>query len=67
MTEALLHVYEVLCAWIARYSYPPTSRELAFACGFPSNNTAWQRLEKLRALGFVDWQDGKVRNLQVVN
>jgi SOS-response transcriptional repressor LexA len=61
-----LHVYEVVCAFIARYDYPPTSRELAFACGFPSNNTAWRRLDKLREVGFVGWRDRHIRTLRVV-
>ncbi len=59
-------LYETINAWLACYGYPPTVRELRFACGWCSTSTVEYWLWKLHVAWLIRWQLGMARTIKVV-
>ncbi len=57
-------------AWIvdftARYGYPPTVRQIQEHEGWKSVESAHSFLSRMRREKRVEWEDGQVRTLRVV-
>ncbi|MBF7083940.1 transcriptional regulator [Desulfallas sp. Bu1-1] len=51
---------------LSRKEYPPTFRELMQKVGLRSTATLYNRLERLRRSGQVDWEPSCPRTLRVV-
>lgn len=65
-SEAAMHVYEALEAYIREHGYSPTVRELAKSMGTASLSTTHFHLCSLRKAGMVDWQPGLARTLRTI-
>lgn len=50
----------------ASHGYPPTFQEIADDMGLSSRGSIHAKMETLRALGLVTWEDGKTRTIRVV-
>lgn len=44
----------------------PTLREIAAECGYATPSVVVHHLRRLRALGLVEWRDGKARTIRLV-
>jgi repressor LexA len=49
---------------LALRGYPPTIPEIAAAVGLRSDSSVHHHLVRLRAEGYVTWEDGKARTLR---
>lgn len=58
-----LAILAALSEHLALRGYPPTLRELGTATGVPFR-TVHNQLERLRARGYVTWEDGQPRTLR---
>lgn len=61
------HQKQQICTFIQTFSqehgYPPTVREIGKSLGMRSPSTVKFHLDKLRADGLLQWEDGKPRSL----
>lgn len=66
LTQRQEEVLDTLRRLIDTSGHPPTTRELAAELGIRSS-AVHGYLTRLRALGMVDWAEGKARTLRVID
>lgn len=70
MRKPLSRRQQTILNYISRFietnHYPPTVREIGEGVELKSSSTVQNHLERLRANGYVTWQDGKTRTLQII-
>lgn len=47
-------------------NYPPSIREIGEAVELKSSSTVKGHLDRLKALGYVTWEEGKPRTLRII-
>ena len=71
MEESLTKAQQELLEWIKDYiknfSHSPTIRQMMKAMGLKSPAPIQSRLRHLQDKGFISWQEGKARTLQLVD
>ncbi len=60
-------VLDFLEAYIARFGYSPSVREICAALGFKSTSTVHQYLKDLQEEGLITYADGKRRAISVID
>lgn len=66
LTERQIQVVEAIRAWVARYGYPPSTRDLASELGVTSTSVVHDHLVRLRRMGVIEWEPNRARTLRVV-
>jgi SOS-response transcriptional repressor LexA len=70
-TEALTMVQRELYEWLADYicihQHSPSIRQMMRAMNLKSPAPVQSRLERLRNKGYIDWTEGKVRTIRLLN
>ncbi|MEK5503261.1 MULTISPECIES: LexA family protein [Bacillus] len=62
-TEQILEAIDKLTK---EKGFPPTVREIGDRVGLKSSSTTKGHLDRLRAKGLVDWEEGKPRTLHIL-
>ncbi|MCI2255582.1 transcriptional regulator [Domibacillus sp. PGB-M46] len=52
--------------YVSAKNYPPSIREIGDAVELKSSSTVKGHLDRLKASGYVTWEQGKLRTLNVV-
>lgn len=66
LTEAQQELYEWLVEYIRVNQYSPSIRQMMQAMNLKSPAPIQSRLEHLRNKGYIDWNEGKARTIQVL-
>jgi SOS-response transcriptional repressor LexA len=61
----MVQVYEAIVAYVDRYGYAPSYRDIARACGISSTSRVRYWLDKLEAEGLITRRPGKARSISV--
>ena len=67
MTPQQQRIRAAISGWTAGHKYAPTVRELGDLLGLRSSATIHHHLRAMRQAGLVDWVDGQVRTLHVMD
>lgn len=59
-------IFDYVSSFIEINHYPPSVREIGEAVNLKSSSTVKGHLDSLRIKGYLTWQDGKPRTLQIV-
>lgn len=65
MTPAQGRVLDFIRRFMLQNPYPPTFREIADGLGYGSVSTVYVLCSKLRALGRIEWEEGKPRTMRI--
>ena len=65
-TKRQREVLEAVTNYISTNGYPPSFRDLGESLGLKSSSTISDLLDKLRNKGYVTWEEGRPRTLQVL-
>ena len=66
LTEAQNELYEWIKDYMREFKYSPSIRQMMNAMGLKSPAPIQSRLRHLQEKGFIKWQEGKARTLQIV-
>ncbi|OAH61931.1 hypothetical protein [Domibacillus aminovorans] len=66
LTERRQKIFDYICSYIEQNNYSPSVREIGKHVGLVSTSTIQWHLDRLRADGYVTWQDGKPRTLRLL-
>ena len=66
LTEAQNELYEWIRNYIKDFQHSPSIRQMMNAMGLKSPAPIQSRLKHLQEKGFISWQEGKARTLQLV-
>ena len=67
LTSAQNELYEWIKDYIQKFQHSPTIRQMMQAMGLKSPAPIQSRLKHLQEKGFIRWQEGKARTLQIAN
>ena len=67
LTEAQNELYEWIKEYMKNFQHSPSIRQMMEAMGLKSPAPIQSRLRHLQEKGFISWQEGKARTLQVVD
>ena len=67
LTEAQNELYEWIKDYMKDYQHSPSIRQMMQAMGLKSPAPIQSRLKHLQEKGFISWQEGKARTLQLVD
>ena len=67
LTEAQNELYEWIRTYMKDYQHSPSIRQMMQAMGLKSPAPIQSRLKHLQEKGFISWQEGKARTLQLVD
>ena len=67
LTKRQKHLLDTIRNFIALEGYAPSVREIASAAGLSSPATVHEHLTNLRGKGYITFEDGRVRTVEVVN
>ena len=67
LTEAQNELYEWIKDYMKDYQHSPSIRQMMQAMGLKSRAPIQSRLKHLQEKGFISWQEGKARTLQIVD
>ena len=67
LTEAQNELYEWIKNYIKGFNHSPSIRQMMEAMGLKSPAPIQSRLKHLQQKGFISWQEGKARTLQIVD
>ena len=67
LTSAQNELYEWIRDYIQKFQHSPTIRQMMQAMGLKSPAPIQSRLKHLQEKGFIRWQEGKARTLQIAN
>ena len=71
LSESLSDAQKELYEWIKNYmrdfKHSPSIRQMMEAMGLKSPAPIQSRLKHLQQKGFISWQEGKARTLQIVD
>ncbi|PJN91312.1 transcriptional regulator [Bacillus sp. mrc49] len=65
-TRRQKEVLEAIKLYKSQNGYPPSFRELGEVLGLKSPSTISGMLDSLRKKGYVTWQEGRPRTLQIL-
>ena len=66
LSEAQSELYEWIKDYMREFKYSPSIRQMMNAMGLKSPAPIQSRLRHLQEKGFIKWQEGKARTLQIV-
>ena len=67
LSDAQKELYEWIKSYMKDYHHSPSIRQMMQAMGLKSPAPIQSRLEHLQQKGFISWQEGKARTLQIVD
>ena len=67
LTEAQDQLYEWIKQYMKDYQHSPSIRQMMQAMGLKSPAPIQSRLKHLQEKGYIAWQEGKARTLQIVD
>ena len=67
LTEAQSELYEWIKDYMKDFQHSPSIRQMMKAMGLKSPAPIQSRLKHLQEKGYISWQEGKARTLQVVD
>ena len=67
LTEAQNELYKWIKDYMKDYQHSPSIRQMMQAMGLKSPAPIQSRLKHLQEKGFISWQEGKARTLQIVD
>ena len=67
LSDALKELYEWIKSYMTDYHHSPSIRQMMQAMGLRSPAPIQSRLKHLQQKGFISWQEGKARTLQIVD
>ena len=67
LTEAQNELYEWIKTYMKDFQHSPSIRQMMQAMGLKSPAPIQSRLKHLQEKGFISWQEGKARTLQLVD
>ena len=67
LTEAQNELYGWIKNYMKEFQHSPSIRQMMIAMGLKSPAPIQSRLKHLQEKGFISWQEGKARTLQVVD
>lgn len=67
LTPKQQKIYDFIRDFSREYGYPPSVREIGAGLGLRSASTVKFHLDNLRALGLIQWNDGKTRSLTLLD
>ena len=67
LTEAQNELYEWIKDYMKNFQHSPSIRQMMEAMGLKSPAPIQSRLRHLQEKGFISWQEGKARTLQIVD
>ena len=67
LTEAQLELLDWIKIYIKEFQHSPSIRQMMEGMGLKSPAPIQSRLRHLQEKGFISWQEGKARTLQLVN
>ena len=67
LSDAQKELYEWIKSYMTNYQHSPSIRQMMQAMGLRSPAPIQSRLKHLQQKGFISWQEGKARTLQLVN
>ena len=67
LTEAQNELYEWIKTYMRDFKHSPSIRQMMEAMGLKSPAPIQSRLKHLQEKGFISWQEGKARTLQLVD
>ena len=66
LTEAQNELYEWIKEYVKKFQHSPSIRQMMQAMGLKSPAPIQSRLKHLQEKGFISWQEGKARTLQLI-
>lgn len=66
ITKKQMNVLTAIIEYLDSHGYPPSYRELAGLVNLVSASTVKGHLESLKKKGFVTWEVGRPRTLQII-
>ena len=67
LSDAQKELYEWIKSYMTDYHHSPSIRQMMQAMGLKSPAPIQSRLKHLQQKGFISWQEGKARTLQIVD
>ncbi len=67
LTDAQLELYDWIKSYMRDFKHSPSIRQMMQAMGLKSPAPIQSRLKHLQDKGYISWQEGKARTLQLVN
>ena len=67
LTDAQYELYEWIRNYVKDYQHSPSIMQMMNAMGLKSPAPIQSRLKHLQQKGFISWQEGKARTLQIVD
>ncbi len=67
LTQAQNELYEWIKDYMHKFQHSPSIRQMMQAMGLKSPAPIQSRLKHLQEKGFISWQEGKARTLQIVD
>ena len=67
LSEAQNELYEWIKVYMRDFKHSPSIRQMMHAMGLKSPAPIQSRLRHLQEKGFINWQEGKARTLQIVD
>ena len=67
LTQAQNELYEWIKNYVKEFQHSPTIRQMMHAMGLKSPAPIQSRLKHLQEKGYISWQEGKARTMQLVN
>ena len=67
LTEAQNELYVWIKEYITKFQHSPTIRQMMQAMGLKSPAPIQSRLKHLQEKGYISWQEGKARTMQIVD
>ena len=67
LSDAQSELYEWIKIYMRDYNHSPSIRQMMQAMGLRSPAPIQSRLKHLQQKGFISWQEGKARTLQIVD
>ena len=67
LSDAQKELYEWIKSYMRDYHHSPSIRQMMQAMGLRSPAPIQSRLKHLQQKGFISWQEGKARTLQIVD
>ncbi len=67
LSDAQQELYEWIKTYVKQFQHSPTIRQMMKAMGLKSPAPIQSRLKHLQEKGYISWQEGKARTLQIVD
>ena len=67
LTDAQNELYEWIKDYVKKFQHSPSIRQMMYAMGLKSPAPIQSRLKHLQEKGYISWQEGKARTMQLVD